>query len=60
MGVPGARGETPTEAMERRRKVDNARAGAAKARVYGAHLPSDQAPSIIEGAEAAARDALGR
>jgi hypothetical protein len=40
--------------------ADNQRAEAAKAQVYAAHLPADEAPSIIEKAEAAARDAVAR
>jgi hypothetical protein len=34
------------------------RAEAAKAQVYAAHLPSEEAPAIIDRAEAAARDVL--
>jgi hypothetical protein len=47
MGDPGARDQSE-------------RAEAAKAQVHAAHLPSGDAPSIIDRAEAAARDAVGR
>lgn len=36
------------------------RAEAAKAQVYAAHLPSGEAPAIIDRAEAAAREALDK
>jgi hypothetical protein len=36
------------------------RAEAAKAQVYAAHPPAEEAPAIIDRAEAAARDVLGK
>jgi hypothetical protein len=47
IGDPGVGGERPTEATE-------------KASQGQGHLPSDQAPSIIEKAEAAGGDAVSR